>query len=94
MLGMKVKKVETFDIGDSVLCDGCNKEFRGNPASGGLLFGSKAYCPECAPDMDAKIARFEEQRYINGRCPPNQSFHSWVMGLRAGNNTITMTVYE
>jgi hypothetical protein len=81
--------IDQVDVGDSVCCDYCNEEFKGNPASGGFLFGSYACCPTCEPRMLARIKKAGEERFIKERCPPGMSFHSWVMELRGGNNTIT-----
>jgi hypothetical protein len=78
-----MKIIDQVDIGDSVLCDFCSKEYKGNPVSGGVLFGSYAVCPTCEPKTR------KEPEHIKARCPPYMSFHSWVMELRGGDNTIT-----
>jgi hypothetical protein len=78
------------DIGDSVVCDYCSKEYRGDGASGGFLFGSYAVCPDCAPGSLLSIQAYGEERFIKARCPPEMSFHDWVMALRDGNNKITI----
>jgi len=78
------------DIGDSVCCDYCSKEYRGDATTGGFLFGSYAACPACAPDMLRRIQNYGEERYIKARCPPELSFHDWVMLLRGGNNKIQL----
>lgn len=78
------------DIGDSVCCDYCSKEWRGDETSGGFLFGSYATCPDCAPDMEKRIKGYGEEHLIKARCPPAISFHAFVMALRNGNNKITV----
>lgn len=79
---------EVIDIGDSVLCDGCGEEFKGSDATGGLLFGSKAICPTCAPTWEKNASRYNEMHFIRARCPEGMTFHAWVMQLRGGDNTI------
>lgn len=89
---MKNKNIHTYiesrDIGDMVLCDVCNKEYPASDGtSGGFLFGSYAYCPECAARHAKGIFECGEGR-ISEYCPKNMSYHDWVMGLRGGDNTI------
>lgn len=78
------------DIGDSVVCDYCSQQYRGDSTSGGFLFGSYAVCPTCAPREIAAIRHFGEEHFIKAHCPPEMSFHDWVMQLRDGNNKITI----
>jgi hypothetical protein len=80
--------VEVIDIGDSVCCDDCNKEFKGSLAIGGLLFQSKAICPECEPKWRKEIAKYGEEHLIRGYCPQFMTFHAWVLQLRGGDNSI------
>lgn len=84
----KDPKTETFDIGTQVFCDICNKDYSFLSDSGGFLFGSKAYCPECAKEALPSIKKYNEESYIKAICPENMSFWCWVVGLRDGNNTI------
>lgn len=87
--------IEIKDIGDSVFCDVCNDYYGpDNPASGGFLFESKAYCPKCAVRLLIGIIKYGEQRYIKEWCPEGMSFHDWVMKLRGGNNTIKIITKE
>lgn len=81
-------KTGEIDLGDRVFCDSCGEEWTGRQESGGLLFGSKAFCPVCAPSMLEKIMHYHEERYIRGTCPPDQSYWQWCLKLRGGNNTI------
>ncbi len=70
--------VITIDPGDTVLCDYCNKEFTDSKAIGGLLFGSKAACPECAGRIEDGAKRYGEEQYIRARCPEGMAFADWV----------------
>jgi hypothetical protein len=79
---------QVIDIGDSVLCDWCSREYRGSDASGGFMYGTYATCPACAEHKEAAAAKYGEQRFIGARCPPGMTFHAWVMQLRGGDNTI------
>jgi hypothetical protein len=88
------KLISETDIGDSVRCDWCGTEYRGDPTSGGFLFQSKATCPTCALRMMADIDKFGERRFIRSRCPTHLSFHAWVMQLRGGDNRVQVIEYE
>lgn len=80
--------IEVTDIGDTVLCDYCNKEWPAtNQTSGGVLSGSYAICPDCAPAAIESAQKYNEMHRIK-RCPEGLSFHEWVMRLRGGDNTI------
>lgn len=84
-------KVITLDIGDNVICDICNGDWTGRLESGGLLFGSSAICPECAPKFEMDVRRYNEQRFIKARCPAGKSFADWVrQDLRGGNNQVRL----
>ena len=82
--------ISETDIGDSVVCDWCSTEYRGSTATGGFMFRSYATCPKCAADMEAKAIKLGEKHFIGARCPPDMTFHAWVMQLRGGNNKIRL----
>lgn len=86
MTGLQLTQV--IDVGDSVCCDYCGDEYIGKPDQGGLLFQSKAVCPQCAPKLEADAKLYGEESFIRARCPAGMSFHAWVMSLRGGDNTI------
>lgn len=67
-----------IEPGNLVFCDDCGKDFTDSTESGGLMFGSKAVCPRCAPKWDANAVKFGEQSHIHGRCPAGKSFADWV----------------
>lgn len=70
--------VEVVDMGDTVYCDYCNKDYTNSDAKGGLLFGSYAVCPLCVPETEASAKRFGEEHFIRARCPEDKSFAQWV----------------
>jgi len=72
----------TIDPGDVVLCDYCNKDYTDLKDCGGILFQSKAICPECAPKARERIAHYKEERFIRGECPKDMPFSNWVRSIR------------
>lgn len=84
-----VKRVE---LGDRVECDVCSTLFTDdNGPSGGFLFGSYAYCPDCAKLREPIIHQRNEGHYIKARCPACKSFRRWVLDdLRKGDNSIAI----
>jgi len=77
-----------YDIGDTVICDYCNKDFTKSDAKGGFIFESKAICPDCAPGTLLQIKGYNETKYIKKYCPEGMTFKNFVIGYRAGNNTV------
>ena len=78
-----------IDIGDTVLCDICSKDYTNDSEStGGILFQSKGVCPDCTPEFMGRVFQYGEQGYIRGECPKNMSFRDWILSLRGGDNQI------
>lgn len=74
--GMQVIKLEPGRI---VLCDLCNGDWTDRPESGGFYgLGSKAICPDCAPELFAELRRNPEPGNVRALCPPGKSFADWV----------------
>jgi hypothetical protein len=88
-----VTVVSSIDIGETVICDICNKDWTDSTESGGLLFGSKAVCPRCAPAVQKDAIRFGETEHIRAYCPEGKSFKDWVVDLRGGDNTIQIRTW-
>jgi hypothetical protein len=87
--------VEIIQVGDHVNCDVCNEYFPpGDPRCGGFLFGSKAYCPDCAEKSYPQIIKYREEKHIKAWCPAGMTFHDWCMKLRGGDNTIKIITKE
>lgn len=82
------------DIGETVICDFCGKDYTNRTDSGGLLLQSKAACPVCAPGIKASAIKYHEEHYIRGYCPEGTSFRDWVLSLRNGDNTIREITFE
>lgn len=82
---------EIIDIGDTVICDICNEDYTNRDDSGGFLFGTYAYCPDCAKSRMANIRSYNEEKYIKAHCPPNMSYKDWVLQLRGGDNRIIIS---
>lgn len=84
---MAETKIVVIDYGDCVLCDFCNEEHSAEKtAIGGVLHGaSYALCPKCVARHDLKPSE------IRARAADMETFHAFVMRMRAGNNTLTIT---
>jgi hypothetical protein len=80
--------IERIDVGHTVVCDDCSKDFTASDEVGGLLFQSKAIGPCCAPVWEANARQYHEERFIRARCPVTTPFRIWVLGLRGGDNTV------
>jgi hydrogenase maturation factor HypF (carbamoyltransferase family) len=72
------------NLGDIVLCDFCNDDYTVSDDTGGLIFGSKAVCPNCTPKLSADAKRYNEEHFIKARCKPDQSFADFVREFRSG----------
>jgi len=90
---MSMRRVTVIDHEDSVVCDLCNEEYKGKPDSGGILVGSYAYCPKCAPEHEEGLKKYNEHHLIKARCPLGMPFAKWVLLLRGGDNRTIITAY-
>jgi hypothetical protein len=88
------KTEEVIDIGETVICDKCNGDWSERTESGGFLFLSSAYCPDCEKDALKSIESYGEQKHIKGYCPEGVSFKDWVLTLRGGDNTIKIQTWD
>jgi hypothetical protein len=80
---------ESFDIGDTVICDICNEDFTDSLECGGMLFGSYGVCPRCTPRMLEDIKKYKEEHGILAVAQPFETFKAFSLRMRGGNNTIT-----
>jgi hypothetical protein len=78
MQGFENIAVIEVDAGNKVNCDYCNDDYTDSTESGGLLFGSYAACPKCAPAIEGNAKLHQEADRIRARCPENKSFADWV----------------
>ena len=76
--------VMQIDVGDNVVCDICNEDYTTSNEQGGVLFGSYAVCPKCAPRLLNKAEQNGELGYVKARCAENQSFADFVRQIRKG----------
>lgn len=81
----------SYNLGPLVICDGpCNKDYTHDATSlGGLLFGSKAYCPACAPALEESARRHGETQYIRDRARDGETFRDFVYRLRGHRDAIS-----
>ena len=81
---------EPVKLGNSVFCDVCSKEWTGDPTPGGFIFGSNAYCPDCADEAMKNIIGYGEEHFIRAMCPKDQPFAAFVIAYRGGDAAIQM----
>ena len=79
-----------IDIGNAVVCDFCNLDYTNSDEEGGILIGSWAVCPLCAPEALRNADQYHEP--IDAVCPHGKSFRQWVLELRGGDNTIRISM--
>jgi hypothetical protein len=89
-------KTTHFNLGYTVLCDYCNTDFTDSSEQGGLMFGSKAVCPRCAPKLEEDAKRYNETHFIRERCPEGVSFKDFVIFILRGGfpGRISVTVLD
>uniref|UniRef100_A0A6M3LLW0 Uncharacterized protein n=1 Tax=viral metagenome TaxID=1070528 RepID=A0A6M3LLW0_9ZZZZ len=74
--------VITLDPGNNVYCDYCDEDWTSRPETGGILFQSKAICPNCVARARKSIAGYGEEQFIRGECPEGMPFADWVRSIR------------
>lgn len=70
-----------MEVGDEVICDSCGKRWTDSDVSGGFLFGSHGYCPDCEEEALARIKKYHEEHYIKGFCPKDMSHADWIRNV-------------
>lgn len=78
----------TFDIGNTVRCDFCGDDYTDSDAVGGILFGSKAVCPDCAARLMPDIVKYNEGHFIRDTAREGETFAAFCLRLRDGDNTV------
>ena len=81
-------------LSNEVICDICNADLTGSDDSGGFVFGSYSYCPACAKDGLASIAKYGEERYIKARCPKGVSFADFIRDYRGPDSFIRIQTFK
>jgi hypothetical protein len=77
-------------LGRLVVCDICDEDWTDRPEPGGFLFGTYAYCPNCAVDGLRAIKRFNEEHLIVALCG-GESFADFVRSRRGPEAFIRVT---
>lgn len=84
---MKRKILETVDYGSHVFCDFCCTEHTAEVSTlGGAMHGSYALCSNCT----AKVPPSQ----LRDPALEGETFHAYVMRIRRGNNTMTISGFE
>jgi hypothetical protein len=81
---------EKIPVGRTVLCDVCDKDWTDRPEPGGFLFGSYAYCPDCAVQGLRDIRKHREEHRIVALCG-SESFADFVRRMRGPDAFIRVT---
>jgi len=80
--------ITTVDFGNHVACDFCSEEHSADKtALGGLLLDTYALCPKCVAGAGNEL----KPSQIKARAADMETFHAFVIRIRAGNNTMTIT---
>lgn len=87
-------KIQEFNLGNDVVCDVCGKDWTNRTESGGFVFGSYGYCPECAVRGERKIRESGEEGYIRARCPEGVSFAEFIRTYRGGDGIMQIITRE
>ena len=85
---------EHVPIGRAVICDVCDKDWTDDKTPGGFLFGSYAYCPDCAAAGLISIKGFNEERLIQAFCPADEAYADFVRRMRGPGAGIKVTVFK
>lgn len=83
-----------IELGDVVVCDICNKDFTKSKKSGGFIFMSYAYCPECSEAGMKAVEEYKETEYVKAICPDHMSFADFVRDYRGKDAKITIEEVE
>jgi hypothetical protein len=83
-----------IDIGNTVLCDYCNRDFTESDETGDLLVGAEAVCPRCEPQVRERLKMYGEEGDIAAECPAGMSFWKFVLAIRNGDNTIRIRFWD
>jgi len=68
-------EVWQVDIGDTVVCDICNRDFTQSKEKGGIILGGYAFCPRC----ERKVTKLSDIDYVSR---PDESFADFVKRVR------------
>jgi len=71
-------------ISKRVVCDLCGEEYTYRKDTGGILFNSNAVCPECLPEFEKLIDKYDEGKFIRAKATKNETFYDFVLRIRSG----------
>lgn len=82
--------ISETDIGRTVLCDICSKDWTDLPDCGGMVVQSKAVCPDCKHAYLRDLQKYNETHLIRAHCSVTKSFADFVREHRDGDNKIRL----
>lgn len=88
------KILHQIDIGNTVVCDCCSKDFTDSDECGGFIMTGRGVCPDCEPRMRMGLKKYNEEDHIISECPPGMSHREFILRARGGNNKITLYEIE
>lgn len=78
--------VINIDPGNMILCDFCNKDYTEDTTSvGGILFSGHACCPDCLPEFQKGIKKYNEEKFVQATAKENETFRDFVYRIRKGD---------
>lgn len=77
-----MSKTINIDMGDTVLCDVCNEDYTHSSATGGMLFDTRAVCPDCETKVIKDANSYDEMHLVRGHCPAFITFANWIRSMR------------
>lgn len=80
-----------YDMTNYIVCDICSGDHSLASAAGGFLFCSKGVCPACAPKFEQSVLAYGEEHMILDRARAGETFREFIIRVRDGHNTATVT---
>lgn len=77
-MGFKVLNIE---MGNDVICDGCNADMTNSLRVGGVLLQRSAFCPDCSPRIIESAKKYHEESYLSYP-KEDETFYNFVLRIR------------
>lgn len=74
-------EVIDINVGDRVVCDGCNDEYTESNEIGGILLSRSAFCPKCAVEIIVSAKKYHEEKFLTYPLP-EETFKDFVLRIR------------